>query len=87
MKIIKCSPWGDAYKTGMSKISYGSICSCGNREKKINSISLKCLRSLLPFEVRAKIISQQREESFSGQMEGSVLQICMRKVSTHKSSW
>lgn len=51
-------------------------------------LSVLELGSLLFFRslVIAKIILQQREESFSGQIERPVLQICMGKLSTHKPS-
>lgn len=72
IETVKFSPWGGACETDMNKIrSYGNICSCGNREK-IHKIFLKCFGSLLFFVVIAKIILQQIEESFSGQMEGPV---------------
>lgn len=57
----------------MSKIrNYGNICYCGNREK-IHKISHKCFGSgqsiIFCGIVIAKIMLQQKEESFSDQMK------------------
>lgn len=73
----------------MSKIrNYGNTCSCGNTEKN-HKISLKCFgigQSIIFCSlVITKIILQQREESFSGQIEGPVLQIRTGKLSNSQA--